>query len=410
MKFLLIPENNSLSHIAKCLALTDILKSTGHEVHIAISRKHSGFVNNSDISTHACVHILSDIQETDGGGFPSCKWFSNIETIVRCIQEESNLMKQIKPDRVLGVFRFTLHASSQIAKVPYDSLICGCMIPDSHEALGFSENENGSEIQRQLIDTFFRFAGKKFSLALHEFGLPPIEDVRMALKGERTFLWDFPEFMPLQKTPDLIHIGPVSFERWPYDPVPIEPILESKKPLAVISFGTCVTDSPTVSRIAKILLELGYKVIVAAGGQTEMTVSGQPDPGVTVLNFAPLHRIFPYTSLLITHGGQMTVFEALQNEVPVLVMPLQPEQAYNGVCLERIGCGARLIPSTHFTGVPEDYIQAFNQTTDEQIKAKIHGLITNRNIKDNLAKIKKTLEHYQGAKALADFLRGEKIR
>ncbi len=410
MKFLLIPENNSLSHIAKCLALADDLKSTGHEVHIAISRKHFDFVNNLGMSAHARVHILSDIQETDGGGFPSFKWFSNIKTIVRCIQEEIDLMKQIKPDRVLGVFRFTLHASSQIAKVPYDSLICGCMIPDCHETLGFSENENGSEFQRQLMDNFFRFAGKKFSLALHEFGLPPIEDVRMALKGERTFLWDFPEFLPLQKTPDLIHVGPISFERWPYDPVPLEPILESQKPLAVISFGTCVTDNATVSRIARILLELEYEVIVAAGGQSEMTDLGNLDPRINVLNFAPLYQIFPYTSLLITHGGQMTVFEALQNETPVLVMPLQPEQAHNGVCLERIGCGARLIPSTHFTGVPEDYIQAFNQTTDEQIKAKIHGLITNRNIKDNLAKIKKALEHYQGAKALADFLRGENFR
>ncbi len=400
MKFLLIPENNSLSHIAKCLALMDILESNGHEVHIAISQIHSGFLNRLGIKHH----ILSDIQETDSGGFPSFKWFSNTETITRCIQEEVALIKQIKPDRVLGVFRFTLYASSQIAEVPYDSLICGCMIPDCTEVLGYLENENGSEVQRQLMDNFFRFAGRKFSLSLKEFGLPKIEDVRMALKGAYTFLWDFPEFLPLQKQPNLIHIGPISFERWPYDQVPMEPIIKSQEPLAVISFGTCVTDTATVFRITRLLLELGYNVIVAAGGQMEMTALRHSNPSVHVLNFAPLHQIFPYTSLLVTHGGQMTVFEALQNEIPIIVMPLQPEQAHNGVCLERIGCGARLIPSTHFTGMPEDYIQAFSRITDEQIRAKIDALVTDRNTKDNLAKMKKVLEHYQGAKTLVEFL------
>jgi UDP:flavonoid glycosyltransferase YjiC (YdhE family) len=378
----------------------DILKSNGHEVHIAITATHAQFLNNLGIK----YHLLSDIQEADSGGFPSFKWFSNSETIANCIQEEVALINKIKPDKVLGVFRFTLYASSQIAKVPYDSLICGCMIPDSHEVLGFRENEAGIELQEKFLTNFFRFAGKKLSLALTKFGLDPIADIRFALKGERTFLWDFPEFMPLPIKPDLTHIGPISLHHWPYDSVNLDRILASKYPIAVVSFGTCITDHAVVLRIVKLLLDLNYQVIVAAGGQTEMYDLKLSDPRVSVFKYAPLNKIFPYTSLLVTHGGQMTVFEALQNKVPVLVMPLQPEQAHNGVCLERIGCGARLIPSTHFIGMPEDYINAFQQRSDGQIKTIIDNLVNNSKTTTNLTKIKTVIDRYQGAQTLVKFL------
>ncbi|HBF39853.1 MAG TPA: glycosyl transferase, partial [Firmicutes bacterium] len=224
--------------------------------------------------------------------------------------------------------------------------------------------------------------------------------------GDRTFLWDFPEFLPLPKRANRFHIGPISFEGWPYDSVDLNPLLKSDYPLAVVSFGTCVTNSATVARITRLLLELGYKVLIAAGGQAEMAAIKLPDSSVYVVKFAPLHKIFPYTSLLVTHGGQMTVFEALQNKVPVLVIPLQPEQAHNGVCLERIGCGARLIPSTHFTGFPEDYIRAFNQINDEKITATIKELVMDSHTKNNLTKIHQVLEHYHGAETLANFLSG----
>lgn len=400
MKLLLLPENNSLSHITKCLSIMDLLESNGHEVHIAISKKHSNFLSNLGVKHH----LLSDIQETDSGGFPSYKWFSNIDTITNCINEEVALINKIKPDRIIGVFRFTLYASSQITNVPYDSLICGCMVTDSQEVLGFSENEEGRELQKKFLDNFFGFAGIKMSRAMAKFGLANIEDIRIALKGRHTFLWDFPEFMPLQKSPGMTHIGPISLHHWPYDTNNLDDIIDSKYPIAVVSFGTCVTDNGIVLRIVMLLLDLGYKVIVAAGGQKEMCDIKPVDPRVIVFKYAPLPKIFPYTSLLVTHGGQMTVFEALQNQIPVLVMPFQPEQAHNGVCLERIGCGSRLIPSTLFTGISEDYLNAFKRISDNEIKDKIKNLTENNNTKENLAKIKQAFAHYHGAKTLMEFL------
>jgi len=68
-----------------------------------------------------------------------------------------------------------------------------------------------------------------------------------------------------------------------------------------------------------------------------------------------IHR----AALTLCHGGQLTVFEALAGRSPVLVLPLQPEQAHNGLCLARLGCGRSLLPPRPFLGDSRTYVDAF---------------------------------------------------
>lgn len=125
MKFPLIPGNNSLSHITKCLAIDERLRTRGHEALLAVTAKHARFVRDSGRN---CA-ILPDLQENDGAGLPTVQWFSNPDKIADCIRAEAALMQEYRPDRVLGVFRFTARASAAVAGIPFDSLACGCMLP-----------------------------------------------------------------------------------------------------------------------------------------------------------------------------------------------------------------------------------------------------------------------------------------
>ena len=52
MKFLLIPENNSLSHVAKCLAMKQKLADKGHKTAVAVSRTRSQFLKKLKIDKH----------------------------------------------------------------------------------------------------------------------------------------------------------------------------------------------------------------------------------------------------------------------------------------------------------------------------------------------------------------------
>ena len=400
-KILLIPGNNAISHIVKCFSISDALKARGHESCIAVSRRHSPFLRHLS-RDHV---VLPDIQETDESGFPSVEWFRQPQKIIDCINEEVALMKGYQPDRVLGVFRFTLKASAEIAGIPYDSLSCGCMTPESDDVLGYDDGEPGREIQQIILDGFYRYAGSKLGTALMAFDLPKSNsDIRHMLKGERTFLWDFPEFARLPVKNNNIHVGPLSWNHWPSDAVKSDMLAADDRPLAVVSFGTCTVCVPTAKRIVGLLVSEGYRVILAAGGQREFLDIFPNNPNVIAYLYAPLLTILPHANILVTHGGQMTIFEALQHQVPVAVLPFQPEQAHNGVCLERMGCGIRLISPQPFQGNPDIYTSAFDRMSDREITSRIDKLVRSAATKKNLAEARNVISQYSGAEKIADVL------
>ena len=391
-----------MSHVAKCLAIREMLinRGKGHEVLIAVTQKHSQFLFEIDVDHN----VLPDIQEVDGAPSPTTAWFKQPQRIIDCISAEVALLKKYKPDRVLGIFRFTSQASAQLAGIHYDSLICGCMLPESEEVLGFAESETGIALQKENLKGFFQYAGAKTSMALASLGLGKINDIRYMLKGDRTFLWDFPEFLPIKLDTSTTHVGPIVARQWPHKPIDIEWTNNSKNPLAVITFGTCTISLPVAERITSLLLNMGYDVLIAAGGQAEMLRIMPREPRVMSYNFAPLQKILPHTSLLICHGGQMTVFDALYHKIPVVVMPFQPEQAHNGVCLERLGCGCRLIPPQPFRQNPRVYTEALNRMSDTEIKSKISLLTNAPQAGERLAAVKQLLEGYNGAETVARLL------
>ncbi|OIP36833.1 MAG: glycosyl transferase [Deltaproteobacteria bacterium CG2_30_66_27] len=400
MRFLLVPGNNSLSHVAKCLALESSLTSRGHRVVVAVSRKRAGFVEGRGVDTR----ILPDIQESDEAGFPTVAWFHRPKRIAECISSEVDLMKEIRPDRVLGVFRFTLKASARLAGIPFDSLSCGCMLPRYTEVLGFAPGEAGSELQRYYLDSFYRYAGAKTSLALRSFGLPAIGDIRSMLEGDRTFLWDFPEFAPLPDGATATHVGPISWNGWHDEGPDPGGVPVGRRPLAVVTFGTCMMSAEAASRILRILLDLGYEVVLAAGGQNELMNVMADEPRVTIRRFAPLRSLFSHASITVCHGGQLTVFEALSHRIPVLIMPFQPEQAHNAVCLKRLGCGDRLVPALPFRGNPEVYLEAFRRTEDREIQSVIRGLIEDPGTAGRLSAIRDVLGKYDGTATLTSLI------
>lgn len=400
MRFLLVPGNNSLSHVAKCLAVESSLTARGHRVVVAVSRKRAGFMEGRKVD----YRILPDIQESDEAAFPTVSWFQRPKRIAECISSEVDLMKEVRPDRVLGVFRFTLKASARLAGIPFDSLTCGCMLPRFAEVLGFAPGEDGSELQRYYLDSFYRYAGAKTSLALRSFGLPAVGDIRETLEGDRTFLWDFPGFAPLPDRVSATYVGPVTWNGWPAAGHVPDRIAAGRRPLAVVTFGTCMMSAEIASRIMRILLDLGYEVVLAAGGQNKLMNVMADEPRVTTFRFAPLRSLFSQASIAVCHGGQLTVFEALSHRVPVLIMPFQPEQAHNGVCLKRLGCGNRLVPALPFRGNPNVYLDAFRRTDDREIESVIRGVVEDPRTRDRLSAIQAVLGTYDGTATLTSLL------
>ena len=395
-RYLLIPGNNSLSHVAKCLALCESLERRGHTARLAVKHNNVSFLRQLGVEHF----VLPDIQESDNSPFPTIAWFRDPERTAACIRAELELIQAFKPDRVMGTFRFTLRASAAMAGVPYDSLICGCMLLEHDGALGFTNGEPGARDQAIILDSFFRYAGAALSKAYALLGVQGVEDARQALRGDRTFLWDFPEFLRLPSRSGCEYVGPIFWNRWPYDEFDLNRILHADRRLAILAFGTCTQNGEVVPRLSRILARMGFQVVVACGGQAVDGKNGY-DSSAILLRYAPMSLLLPKASLLVTHGGQMTIFEALGFGVPVAVMPFQPEQAHNGVCLEQIHCGRRLISSQVFQGDPMTYVSAFNRMSDEDLMGRISALVDDTDVRQHLKAIGHTLSKYGGVETLA---------
>jgi UDP:flavonoid glycosyltransferase YjiC (YdhE family) len=399
MRLLLLSGNNSLSHVAKCLALRERLRERGHGIALAVSGQRSPFLRLLDVPHE----IVPDIQEADLGAAPSIAWFKRPERFRRCVQAEVELIRSLAPDRILGVFRFTSAVSARITGVPYDALLCGCMLAQYRAPLGFEPGEAGCEKQYRYLRLFQDVCAPRVNRALTSFGLPPVSDLRELLAGERTFLWDPPEFSPLPPLPGVHRVGPIWWTGWPRNGFDLEAALAAGSPLAVVAFGTGDPPTAVAERLVPLLLRQGYGVVLAAGGQERLLGLFEGERHVVRFAFVPLQEVLPRAALLVCHGGQTLVFEALRQRVPVAVMPFQPEQAENGRCLERLGCGARLVPSVAGINDPYLYLQALAARSDGELATILERLTRDREIRSRLEEVSAAIRRYDGAREMARF-------
>ncbi len=397
MKILVVASPNSLSHILKAKSIGKNLADNGHELHYATTPKYAHcFINR--------FHPIPDIQETDLSPFPTFNWYSNEDKIQGCIKSEFNLIQQIKPDLIIGIFRFTTKTAAQLASIPFYSVASGCIMPNQKATLGFYNGEENSQSQRYYLKCFNEFATHKLNKVHKSFGHPYSRNILDQLVGDMTFFWDFTDFYEPAADYPHQHIGPIDVSNLIGSHSKFAEIEKCSLPKVLVSLGTCNDNPSFIERITNILLKMGFAVIICTGKSTWVGEKFIGDPRVFSYQFLPFKKTLDFCDLVVCHGGQLTLFEAFEKKIPALIFPFHPEQAQNGVCAESINCGKRIVNSTVFSGDPEVYVQRFMQLTDGEIKEKIHNLINSQNNKKSLSRISEIIKELPGEMAITNYI------
>lgn len=400
MRFVFEPCNNTLSHLAKCLALREVMLTRGHDVFLAVSRARGPFLDRLGVE-HL---VLPDIQESDGNPSPTFAWFrpARVETTVRA---EVAMLRRLRPDRVLGVFRFTGALSAALAGVPYDSLVCGCITPACTETLGFAPGEPFERQQYEALRFFRQACVRRIGPLLDALGLPPANDLWQLLLGERTFLWDIPELQPLQPMAGLRHVGPIRWAGWPrphFDQAAFERL---RDPVAYVTFGTGGFRAERARRIVAALQRLGFSAAVGAGGPFDPRDWPASSPDFAIFELLPAEVALERARVMACHGGQGILFEAMRRAVPALVLPFQPEQMQNGRCVERLGCGLRLARSIAFpVETPAEAGDGFLEMPLGRIAQKIEEFLDDPKTRRRCAEAAEIVRRYDGLASLASLL------
>jgi UDP:flavonoid glycosyltransferase YjiC (YdhE family) len=193
-----------------------------------------------------------------------------------------------------------------------------------------------------------------FNRIARELGVPGIPSFPALLLGDLTLVTDIPELLGIPRdelaawTPRdprryrpgtrLRYAGPIYARLATPVPERVEWFLAGPRPIVYVA----ITSSPPalVREVVRALRALDVRVLVAA---TVHDLGDLEDDRVCVGGVLPSHEIMPRVDLAVTAGGQGSVQAALAAGVPLIGMPLQPEQDANVALAERQGA-ARLVP------------------------------------------------------------------
>ena len=115
------------------------------------------------------------------------------------------------------------------------------------------------------------------------------------------------------------------------------------QPVIYVSFGSFLSARGDVlATVLDALRPLGLRVAVATGSAT-----GLPDapPGWLMRPFLPQVAVLRRAAVLVTHGGNNSVTEALTAGVPMVVLPFSTDQFAGAAAIEAAGLGVACDPN-----------------------------------------------------------------
>jgi MGT family glycosyltransferase len=166
-------------------------------------------------------------------------------------------------------------------------------------------------------------------------------------------------------------------------------VREGTGPLLFISLGTTpLNRRPDFFRMC--LDAFGgsdWDVAMAVGDRTNLADLGATAPNVQVRAFFPQLQVLRHTAVFITHAGMNSTMEALYFAVPLVAVPLQPEQVATARRLEELGLGRHL---------------AAEDVGPEALRAAAAALHTDVQVRRNVAAMSEIVRSAGGAVAAAD--------
>lgn len=192
-----------------------------------------------------------------------------------------------------------------------------------------------------------------FNRVAAELEVPGIPSFAALLLGDLTLVTDVPEVLGISRaevdgwTPRdpsryrpgtrLRYAGPIYAELDRPVPDRVERFLARPGPVAYVAITS--SREEVVGDAIAALLPLGIRILVAA---TVHDLADLESAAVMIEGVLPSHRIMPRVDLAVIAGGQGSVQAALAAGLPIVGIPLQPEQDTNLALVERRGAALRV--------------------------------------------------------------------
>ncbi|MCJ7709473.1 MAG: glycosyl transferase [Chloroflexi bacterium] len=166
-----------------------------------------------------------------------------------------------------------------------------------------------------------------------------------------------------------------------------EPLARRPGALIYLSLGSLgAADVGLMQRLVDVLGRTDHRVIVSKGPLADQITLHD---NMTGEGFLPQPAILPMVDLVITHGGNNTVFECFHHGKPMVVLPLFWDQVDNAQRVDETGFGRRL---------------ATYDFAEDELTGAIDALLADTGLRARMATIAARMQASKGTERAADLI------
>ncbi|MFC5801971.1 glycosyltransferase [Streptomyces formicae] len=195
------------------------------------------------------------------------------------------------------------------------------------------------DLDAQSIDALF---GAALNTSRASVGLPPVDNVRDYVIGDRPWLATDPVLDPWQETPDLDVVQTGAWILTDVHPLPAElmAFLDAGTPPVYVGFGSMpMHASADVAQVAiEAIRAQGRRAVVARGWADLALIDDRDD--CFVVGEVNQQALFARVAAVVHHGGAGTTTTATRAGAPQVVVPQLADQPYWASRVAELGIGA----------------------------------------------------------------------
>lgn len=344
-RILATPLGGVLAHVSRTLEVARALRAMGHEVLFAGTGKYMELPRSAGFTI--CPLIDLDVEATLKVSRSGRVNFYSYPEVCRYVEAERQLLAEIQPDAVLIDFRLSMGTSCELAGIPSAVLLNAAWTNYYTAPLRPPEHLTVTRLLGRRLtalilpwvkDALLNEGARPFQRFRREQGVPPRGNIFDVWRGDLNLLTDIPEYGPTAGLPsDFHYVGPVVWE--PDLPVP-EWLdrLDLTRPVLYFSMGS-TGNARFFQQAVDLFANSEYQCVLTTAGFDNL---GTVPENFFVTDYAPGSRIMEKADLVICHGGNGTIYQAMIAGVPIVGIPTMHDQEFNLDRVVALGVGIHL--------------------------------------------------------------------
>jgi UDP:flavonoid glycosyltransferase YjiC (YdhE family) len=371
-----------LSHYLRCLVLCRHLNQY-FEIRFLFNATFSRFIEQEGFGTFRCSS-LDPVKAIEGVKNFDFSWLEERE-MERLLNDQVQVIQNLKPIAVLGDYAPTLRMASETTDTCYFSLMNAYMSKYFAAGRQISKNHPAykliNHLPPKLAASLTRFGEGRAFAQLHipfrdlrrKQGLAAYNSYLDELEGDINLVCDLPEIFSQKVLPgNYYNIGPLYYDRAPDTDLhqqtsDMRSKIDPNKTTILVSMGSSGNWNSVAFLNSRDFAQ--YNVVVV--GHHEDKLRGDH---IISAPFIGMHQVFPIADLVICHGGNGTLYQALYYGLPSLVSTNHCEQEWNLDAFKTCNA-AEALPEGLTNNEVKALIESLVSRKQDRRLAKLSGLV-----------------------------------